>query len=369
MNLQDAHTTFFVRLWQLNLAIKTTRTHQGRIQYVGAVSGGDNLDLIVRSKTIKLVEELQHSTLHLTVTRLVTIKTLTTNGINLVDKNNRTTILALFTSEFKGITHKLRTITDEHLHKLGSCDLKENAIGLGSAGTCQEGLASSRRAIQKSTLGSLDSNSLKAVGMNQRQNNSFFELLDLGLTSTDITVALLGFLIKFHSTGTRVILRWKLVENQVAIFVGCNKILRGQVLVSDKANNWEENGLSCRGLNDSRLSLTAIVHIDSTSILMLVLLVFTVKNFHDVANKPGKLLVHLDLFDVFLNTLRLGVFLVAKAVLLTTHNTNLVLQEPDALFEVICRQGHDLGVQLLAIIAPYSFVLKFVRGHFRVSLI
>ncbi len=62
-----------------------------------------------------LIEELKHGTLDLAVTSFVAIKTLGTNGVELVDENNRR---LLFLGQRKRIAYKPRTVANVLLHQL-----------------------------------------------------------------------------------------------------------------------------------------------------------------------------------------------------------------------------------------------------------
>ena len=80
-------------------------------------------DVIRTGETIELIQQLQHCSLHFTITRDVAVKSLCSNGIQLVNENDCRFFLF---RKSKSITHKFGTITDEHLDKLGT--LKRSSL-------------------------------------------------------------------------------------------------------------------------------------------------------------------------------------------------------------------------------------------------
>lgn len=75
------------------------------------------LNLCSRTETIQLIQQLQHSPLNLTITSFLTVKPLGTNGIQLIDKDDS---WQLFLGQGKCVPYQFSTISDEHLHKLGT---------------------------------------------------------------------------------------------------------------------------------------------------------------------------------------------------------------------------------------------------------
>ena len=72
------------------------------------------LDAVIAPKSIQLVQEFQHRSLHLTVTTLLRVETFRANGVKFIDENDSR---GLFFGQRKCITNKLGTITDEHLNQ------------------------------------------------------------------------------------------------------------------------------------------------------------------------------------------------------------------------------------------------------------
>lgn len=88
MNAHDLCAGLFVGQRELNLPIETAGTEQGGIEDVDTIRCSQNLDAIIGGETIQLVEELQHSSLHLPVAGLLRVKTLCADGIQLVDEDD-----------------------------------------------------------------------------------------------------------------------------------------------------------------------------------------------------------------------------------------------------------------------------------------
>src|SRR5690606_23448293 len=99
------------------LAIKTTGTQQGFIKHVGTVGGGDNNDAIIAFKTVHFYQQLVERLLALIMATAMAAATMTTYGIDLIDKNNAR---RLFLRLFKHIADAGRTHTDKHLHEIGA---------------------------------------------------------------------------------------------------------------------------------------------------------------------------------------------------------------------------------------------------------
>lgn len=69
----DAHLQ--VRQAELDLAVQTARSHEGRVQGVRSVGGHQHLDVTTRVEAVQLVDELQHRPLDLVVSTGAVIKT------------------------------------------------------------------------------------------------------------------------------------------------------------------------------------------------------------------------------------------------------------------------------------------------------
>ncbi len=67
----------YLKIWEseLDLTIKTARSHQGGVQCIGSVSGHKYLDVTTSIETVQLVDQLQHGSLNFIVTTSSIINT------------------------------------------------------------------------------------------------------------------------------------------------------------------------------------------------------------------------------------------------------------------------------------------------------
>lgn len=175
MDLHDTGAGLFVGEWELDLTIKTTRTKESRIQNVRSVSSSNDLDTIILSETIKLVEELKHGSVHFT-SFVFTAASLGAHCIKLINEND---CWSLLSCKLESVSDHFCTITDKHLHKLWASKLQESCLGLSSASSCHHGLSSSWRTMHEEALGRTNTDSIEAVFVRHRQDNSFDKLLNL----------------------------------------------------------------------------------------------------------------------------------------------------------------------------------------------
>ena len=90
-----------------------------------------HLDPVVRSETVELVQQFEHSPLHFTVTRLVTVKPLGPDRVELVDKDDGGLVRL---GEFESIPDELGAVTDEHLPPRGAHRVSLDSQELHTAG-------------------------------------------------------------------------------------------------------------------------------------------------------------------------------------------------------------------------------------------
>lgn len=72
-----------------NLAVNTTRANKGGIKGVDLVGCHDDLDIATVVETVELVEQFEHSALNFTLATRCRLVTLGTDGVNLVNENDR----------------------------------------------------------------------------------------------------------------------------------------------------------------------------------------------------------------------------------------------------------------------------------------
>jgi hypothetical protein len=102
-----------------------------------------------RGEPVELIEQLQHSPLHLPVARLLAVKPLRPNRVQLIDKDNSRRLLL---RQREGVPHQLRPVADEHLDELRAGQLEEAGLGLGRACAGHQRLASARRPVEQHPL-------------------------------------------------------------------------------------------------------------------------------------------------------------------------------------------------------------------------
>ena len=95
------------------------------------------LDIIIGRETVQLIEQLQHGSLNLSVSSLLSVKSLGTDGVQLVNEDDGWSLLL---GESEGVSDKLDSVSNKHLDKLGSSELQEARLGLGSAGAGHQGV-------------------------------------------------------------------------------------------------------------------------------------------------------------------------------------------------------------------------------------
>mmetsp|Transcript_3083 Transcript_3083/g.5205 ORF Transcript_3083/g.5205 Transcript_3083/m.5205 type:complete len:212 (+) Transcript_3083:249-884(+) len=211
MDSHDLCSSIFRGVWQFNLTIQPSRPQQCRVQNVRTVRGGNDLDHVIRVKSIQLTQQFQHGTLDLAITRLVAPKTFGTNSIQLVNKDNRTagcTIRNFLLGKFECIPNQLGSVSNKHLNQLRSSQFQKHRISLIGTSTCQQGLPCPRRTVEKHPLGWFDANRIKHILMRHWQYDSLDKFLDLLIGTTNIGIFLSGTFIHFHGLDTRVEFGW-----------------------------------------------------------------------------------------------------------------------------------------------------------------
>ena len=117
MNLKDCFPTHNVGRANLHAAVKTTRTKQRRIENVGTVCSRNKDNGIVFFKTIHLNKQLVEGLLALIMTAANTRATLTSYGVDFVDKHDgRSSMFCLL----KEVAHARCAHAYKHFNKVGT---------------------------------------------------------------------------------------------------------------------------------------------------------------------------------------------------------------------------------------------------------
>mmetsp|Transcript_12381 Transcript_12381/g.28676 ORF Transcript_12381/g.28676 Transcript_12381/m.28676 type:complete len:366 (-) Transcript_12381:216-1313(-) len=338
MNLENFRSGLFCGMGQLDLAIQSTRTQQGRIQYIGTIRCSNHLDHLIAGKTIQLTQEFQHGTLHFPIPALIAPKSFCSNGINLIneqDSTRRSTLLDLCLGQFECVPDQLGAITNEHLYQLRSCQLEEYSIGLVGACPCQQRLPRPGRPMQQHSLGWFDANGIKHIFVSHWQNHRFDQFLDLLISTTNVTVFFCWSLIYFHGLDTRIKLGRKLFQNEIRILVGAHQIAWLEFIRIDQTRHRQENRLTRRCPYHSRTGLARCIHIRRVTRLLFFFFetIFGIgfENFHDIGNEIRKLFVESDFFLIVTNSIPLSSRFMRDALHIGLHDANIVVEQMNSL--------------------------------------
>mmetsp|Transcript_32480 Transcript_32480/g.67007 ORF Transcript_32480/g.67007 Transcript_32480/m.67007 type:complete len:228 (-) Transcript_32480:540-1223(-) len=226
MDLHDTRTGVLVRVRELDLSVQASGAEQRGIQRIWAVRGCDDLHGGLVGEAVQLVQQLEHRSLYLADPReLPSAGALLADGVQLVDEDDSRRFL--FCKD-EGVTDDLRTIADEHLHQLGSCQLEESGIRGSCASSGHHGLASSRRPMHQHSLRGLDADVFEALLVGHGQDDCLLQLLNLLLQTANVAVLVCGALINLHRFHAGVVLWRQLVQDQVGVLVHTHQVIRFQ---------------------------------------------------------------------------------------------------------------------------------------------
>mmetsp|Transcript_35283 Transcript_35283/g.77247 ORF Transcript_35283/g.77247 Transcript_35283/m.77247 type:complete len:206 (+) Transcript_35283:531-1148(+) len=201
MNAQDIQTRLFAGIRELNLTINSPRSQQAIVQDINSVGGHDHLDSLRRLKSIQLVQQLQHGSLHFGITAGLTILSLGPDGINLIHEDNGWSML---TRHNEQLSHHSAPLSDVLLDQLGPGDTNEATLGVVSHSTSQQGLPRARRSVQQYSLRLFNAQGFKNFRMLNGQLNHFLDFLHLLLQPTDHLVRGIRDLLHLHQTHQRI---------------------------------------------------------------------------------------------------------------------------------------------------------------------
>ena len=158
VHLEDLLTTSKVRCANTNLSVKATRTQQGRVKDVWAVSCRDQNHVGLRIEAVHFDQQLVQSLFALVVTATDAGTTVTTNSVDFVDKDDGWCSLLGLVEE---VTYTRRTDTDEHFDEVRTRDREERNAGFTGNCLCDQGLACSRWTVKQDTSRNLGAYGLK----------------------------------------------------------------------------------------------------------------------------------------------------------------------------------------------------------------
>ena len=141
MHLKNLFATTHIGQRHHHLAVKTTGSHQRRVEHIRAVGGGNYDHTFIAFKAVHFHQQLVQGLFTLVVTTTHTGATVTTHRINLVDKDNAG---RMFFRLLEHIAHTGRTHADKHFHKIGTGNSEERHLGFTGNGFCQQSLTGTR---------------------------------------------------------------------------------------------------------------------------------------------------------------------------------------------------------------------------------
>ncbi len=142
MHTKYCFTRFKVGHIHNDLTVKSSRTQERTVQYVGAVSGSNDYYSLVSRKSIHLHKQLVKSLFSFVVTAAETCTSLTAYCVNLVYKYNAR---CGFFCLFKQITHSGRTDSDKHLNKVRTANGEKGNTRLAGNSLRKQSFTRSRR--------------------------------------------------------------------------------------------------------------------------------------------------------------------------------------------------------------------------------
>mmetsp|Transcript_16790 Transcript_16790/g.40142 ORF Transcript_16790/g.40142 Transcript_16790/m.40142 type:complete len:433 (-) Transcript_16790:29-1327(-) len=371
MDAQNFRTRILRGMGQLDLTIQSSRAQQRRIEDVRSIGGGDDLDHVVRTKTVQLTQQFEHGALHLPVAALIPPESLRADRVQLVDEYDRSAggpVGYFFLGELERVPDELRAVPDEHLHELRTRQLQEDGVRLVGARAGEEGLPRPGRSVQEHPLGGFDADGVEHVFVGHGEDDGLDELLDLFVRAADVGIFLGGSLVHLHGLDAGVEFGGKLFEDEVRILVRAHEV-RGLELVGiHEARHGKVNRLTGRRLDDGAPGLALRVHVGGAPLLHLLVLQpvlrLRLENLHDISHEVRKLLVQFDLLDVLPDALPLPPALVLDPLDVAAEYADFVVDELDALAELGRGHGRRLVVDHVLVLVLRGRVVVVPFGLF-----
>mmetsp|Transcript_4005 Transcript_4005/g.6083 ORF Transcript_4005/g.6083 Transcript_4005/m.6083 type:complete len:241 (-) Transcript_4005:551-1273(-) len=147
---KDTGTSLEIREVDSDLSVETSRTEKSLVKYIDTICGGNGDNSGVSIETVHLYKELVNSLLTFIVSSGESSTTLTSNGVDLINKDDTRGVLL---SLRKDITDTGSSNSDEHLNKFGSRNGDEGNSGLSGNSLSEEGLTSSGGSVKDDSTG------------------------------------------------------------------------------------------------------------------------------------------------------------------------------------------------------------------------
>src|SRR2546423_3730620 len=127
MDPQNFFAPFHVGKIDGDLAIKTARAEQSRIENIGAVGGSDDNDAFLGIEPVHLDEQGIEGLLAFVVATADAVAAMAADRVNFVDENNAG---RRFLSLLKHIADATGADADKHLDEIGAADREKWDVGL-----------------------------------------------------------------------------------------------------------------------------------------------------------------------------------------------------------------------------------------------
>src|SRR5208337_2255419 len=171
MNPQDLHSANQIWIADGDLAIKAARAQKRRVEHLRTVGGShdDYRGAGVGFEAVNLRQQLVEGLLTLVIAAQAHHDSpALTNGINLVNKNDRRSRLARLLEQ---VAHACGAHAHEHLDKLRAAGLEERDLGLPGRGFGQQRLARARGPDEQHTLRDMPAELSELLWRLQKLNN------------------------------------------------------------------------------------------------------------------------------------------------------------------------------------------------------
>ena len=170
VNAQDVFAALHVGCVHTNLAVKTTRTQQRRVQNIRSVRCRNDDDVRVTVKAVHLNQHLVQGLLTLIITATHADATAATNSINLVDEDDGGGVALRFLEQ---VSHAGRAHTYEHFNEVRARNRVERHASLARHSLGEQGLTGAGRAVQQNALGDLCTQAGELFGFSQELPDFF----------------------------------------------------------------------------------------------------------------------------------------------------------------------------------------------------
>ena len=150
VDLEDLDALLLGRQRHDDLAVEAAGAQQRWVEHVRAVRGGHHDNALSCLEAVHLREHLVEGLLTLVVTTAEPRAALAADGVDLVDKDDRRSLLA---GRLEQVAHAGGADSDEHLHEVGAGDRNEGHAGFARDGAGDQRFSGAGRADEQDTLG------------------------------------------------------------------------------------------------------------------------------------------------------------------------------------------------------------------------